>query len=73
MKKSHKEILNRIEKVLSQPGAEHLRFWQAMYNIDLVVENNRFDKNGDIELPITIKDDYNISDEELLKRIKYSV
>jgi len=70
MKKSHKEILKRIEKELSKPEAEHLRFWQAMYNIDLVIENNYFDEKGDIVLPITIKDDYSISDKDLLKRIK---
>lgn len=73
MKQSHKDILNKIETYLSEPGAEHLRFWQALYNMNVVKENKRFDEKEEIVLPITIKDDYNISDEALLKRIKTNV
>lgn len=67
MKKEHKEILTRIETMLSQPGAENLRFWQAMRNCDLIVY-----KGGPVEgyKPV---DDYNLSDENLLKRLKYNV
>ena len=70
MKESHREILNKIEVYLEQPGADHLRFWQALYGMGVVEENKRFDERGEIVLPITIKDDFNISDEALLKRIK---
>lgn len=70
MKASHREILDKIETYLEQPGAEHLRFWQALYGMGVVKENKRFDERGEIILPITITDDFNISDEALLKRIK---
>jgi len=70
MKKTHREIMNKLETYLNQEGSEHLRFWQALYNCDMVIENKRMDRDNKIILPITIKDDYNISDNELIKRLK---
>lgn len=69
MKQSHKEILNKLEGYLNREGSEHLRFWQALYNCDMLIENRKLDGEDEITLPITIKDDYNISDEVLLKRL----
>lgn len=67
MKQEHKEILDKIEKYLSQPGAEHLRFWQALFGMNVVrFEDEKPLPDGNYR----IKDDYNISDNELLKRIK---
>lgn len=69
MKPEHRQILDKLEDYLNHPGAEHLRFWQALYNMDVVV----FDKSTPDNEPFTIKDDHNISDKALLKRIKYHV
>ena len=66
MKQSHKEILVKIEKYLSSPGVEHLRFWQALRNCNIICYE---EKSNSHEVP-NVKDDYNISDNELLKRIK---
>lgn len=70
MKTEHKQILKKIEKYLSQPGCEHLRFWQAMRNMD-IIKFEEIRKHNDSRWneskPI---DDYNISDEDLLKRIR---
>lgn len=68
MKKEHKEILNKIEKYLSQPGSEHLRFWQALRNIDVIKFEESGVNNSNYKYPKPI-DDYNISDKELLNRI----
>ncbi len=68
MKQSHKEILSKIESYLSQPGAEHLRFWQALYNMHIVVpEDAEWTKES---IGIDIKDDHNISDASLIARIE---
>jgi hypothetical protein len=70
MKKEHREILNKIEKYLEQPGVEHLRFWQAMRNCNLIefkevkIHN---DSQWNDYVPV---DDYNTTDERLLKRLK---
>lgn len=65
MKQSHKEILDKIEKYLDRPGSEHLRFWQALFNMNIVEFKSDPQENGNYQ----IKDDHNISDEKLLKRI----
>ena len=65
MKKEHRLILNKIEKYLGRPGAEHLRFWQALYNLDIT--RGEWDAKTTI---MQIKDDHSVSDEDLLKRIK---
>lgn len=67
MKKEHREILNKIEEYLEQPGVEELRFFQALFNINLIkFEDIPYISNGVYQ----IKDDYNISDDALLKRMK---
>ncbi|MFT6125766.1 MAG: hypothetical protein ACJAVA_000207 [Flavobacteriaceae bacterium] len=70
MKKEHREILDKIEEYLEQPGAEHLRFWQAMRNCNLI-EFKEVKVHNDSQwnefIPV---DDYNIADEKLLKRIE---
>lgn len=66
MKKSHRDILSKIESYLSQPGAEHLRFWQAMRNCNIIEYE---DIEHDFGMEYRVVDDYNISDEALLKRI----
>lgn len=70
MKKEHKEILNKIEKYLKQPGSEHLRFWQAMRNIDVIKFEEIKTYNNSEWNECKPIDDYNISDEDLLKRIR---
>lgn len=52
MKKEHREILNLIEDYLSQDGAEHLRFTQALFNLDinqLATENLLVDNYNDLD------------------------
>ena len=66
MKAEHEQILDKIKVYLSQPGAEHLRFWQALYNMDIVVFEDNMNKEG----TYSIKDDHNISDQKLIDRIK---
>lgn len=67
MKPEHKKILNIIEEYLSQPEAEYLRFWQALRNIGLI-EYQEVDTG--IHLETQVVDDYNISDDKLLKRLE---
>lgn len=67
MKAEHKQILSKIEDYLNQPGSEYLRFWQAMRNMDLIVYN---DVDTHMHIERQVIDDYNISDEKLLKRLK---
>lgn len=57
MKTEHKAIMYLIEEYLEKNG-EHLRFWQALYNMGITV----FDGED-------ISDDYNISDQQLIERI----
>lgn len=66
MKLEHAQILNKLRDYLSQPGAENLRFWQALFNAGVIVFEDKPLPNGNYKL----KDDYNISDVALLKRIK---
>lgn len=63
MKDKHKAILFLIQEYLEKNG-EHLRFWQALYNLG-VIEGKIEDDDR-----LHIVDDYNISDEELLERVK---
>ena len=76
MKKEHKDILNKLEEYLSRPGAEHLRFWQAIYNIGIIESDLKtLPTRTSWELAGTtsvIRDEHNISDEKLFKRIKYN-
>lgn len=73
MKKSHRDILNKIEKYLKQPGAEQLRFWQALYGINIIRGELKVKQGNFWDAPdiiTVIKDDFNISDESLLKQMK---
>ena len=67
MKPEHKQILEKLEDYLSHPEAEHLRFWQALFNAEVVVFEDRPKQDG----LFSIKDDYNISDKKLLERLKH--
>ena len=67
MKKEHREILNKIEKYLERPGAEHLRFWQALRNCNVIEYE---DIEHDFGMEYRVVDDYNIADGKLLKRIE---
>lgn len=71
MKKSHREILDKIENYLEQPGSEHLRFWQALRGCNVVVYEEMYDPDSEYHTVIDYApvNDYNISDERLLKRI----
>ena len=62
MKKEHKEILNKIEDYLEQPGSEHLRFTQALYNLNIY---SQVEVGGCFFLV----DNYNDLDEWVLTRI----
>lgn len=64
MKQSHRNILNKLEDYLNQPGAEHLRFWQALYGCG-IIRGEMVDRENQI-----IIDDFNIKDEQLIKRIR---
>lgn len=64
MKAEHRKILDKIEKNLEQPGSQHLRFWQALFAFGVI--NNVVRPDGTCD----IVDDFNVSDEILLKRIK---
>ena len=66
MKAEHRQILNKIEKFLEQPGGNQLRFWQALFGANVIKFRDKPDANGNYR----IQDDYNMSDEELLKRIR---
>ena len=73
MKPEHRQILNKIEEYLKQPGAEHLRFWQALYGMGVIKGEMKIKQAFHFEMPELITeiiDDFNISDEVLLKRIK---
>lgn len=65
MKHEHRMILAEIEKYLDRPGAHHLRFWQALYNCGIIQK-----EINSVDLEWNVSDDYNLSDEALLKRIK---
>lgn len=66
MKESHREILNKIEEYLEQDGSEHLRFWQALRNMNLIEYQDTYTGK---HLEVQVVDDYDISDKALLKRI----
>jgi len=65
MKKEHRVIIDQIEKYFEQPDAEHLRFWQGLFNMGVVVFENQINE----AFNYSIDDDYNISDKNLIKRI----
>lgn len=67
MKVEHRQILDKIEEYLKQPGSEHLRFWQALFNIDVISPSDVANPYG----VFLIKDDYNIDDKKLLNKIKF--
>ena len=64
-KPSHKIIITKIVKYLNSSGAEHLRFWQALYNMNIVskIDIGRVNE-------FRIKDDHNISDKKLIERLR---
>ena len=64
IKPEHKEILNLIERYLSQEGGQHIRFTQALFNLSITEFK---DNNPENE---ALKDNYNDSDEKVLKKIK---
>lgn len=74
MTSKHREILDKLEEYLNQPGAEHLRFWQALYGAGVIkgdLKTSSFISTPDIpEAVLVIRDDFNLSDNELLKRMK---
>lgn len=73
MKAEHRKILDKIENYLEKPGAENLRFWQALYNMNVIRQELESVPStklwGTPELLPRIVDDHNISDAALLKRI----
>ena len=68
LKPEHKEILDLIENYLLNDDGHHLRFSQALFNLDI----NQFpiDKNGQVLLSSSLRDIYNDSDELIIDRIK---
>jgi len=69
LKKEHREILNLLEEYFSLKGADHLRFGQGLFNLDI----NQFYVNpqtGQMELNNYLRDIYNDSDTEIIKRMK---
>ena len=67
MKIEHKIILDLLHIYFSQNGAEDLRFWQGLYNCG-IIRSETFDTGVEVEQYIL--DDYNISDEKLIKKLK---
>lgn len=67
MKKEHEIILDKITSYLSEPGSEHLRFWQALYNMKIIKMHIVDERIPDIR----VIDDHNISDKDLIERIKW--
>lgn len=63
MKDSHRKILDLIEEYLSQDGAEHLRFTQALYNLNIY---SQVECGGGFFL----EDNYNDLDSWVISRIK---
>lgn len=61
MTEEAKTILNTIEKYLKDNP--DIRFTQALFNLDI---NEFLDK----QLPLGFRDNYNDTDEKVLKRIK---
>lgn len=66
MNPKHKEILDKLEDYLNRPNVDQLRFWQALRNCNIICFKDIPNKKGIFD----VVDDYNISDDELLKRIK---
>lgn len=66
MKKQHREILDLIEQYLSQEGAEHLRFTQALYNLDIY-------KQVEVGGSFFLADNYNDLDSWVIGRIKKAI
>ena len=67
MKKSHRDVMDKLEEYFSQEGSQHLRFFQGLRNCNLI-EYHTVDTG--IHLDTQIVDDYNIEDSKLIKRIK---
>lgn len=67
MKLEHALILKKLEDYFEQDGAEHLRFFQGLYNIGIIRTES---VNTAFGTEVKIKDDYNIKDNELIKNIK---
>lgn len=66
MKKEHEIILDKITSYLSKPGSEHLRFWQALYNLG-IIKIHTIDTG--IHFESWVRDDHNISDKDLIERM----
>lgn len=67
MKLEHALILKKLEEYFEQDGADKLRFWQGLYNAE-VIREEKVDRGNYIDY--VIKDDYNIKDSEILNNIK---
>jgi hypothetical protein len=63
LKKEHKDILNLLEEYLSKEGHHHLRFTQALFILG-VSEFAGEPDNG------VFRDNFNDSDEKIIKKIK---
>jgi hypothetical protein len=63
MKAKHREILDLLEEYLSQEGAEHLRFTQALYNLNIYSQ-------VEIGGSFFLVDNYNDLDSWVIQRIK---
>jgi len=67
MKYLHDLIIQEIIKYSEQKGVEELRFTQILFNIGIT----EFDNNQDPEsCGYLYRNNYNISDEEILKKIR---
>lgn len=61
MKKQHKKFIKKLKKFLREPGAEHQRITQALYNLGVTISAS---ERG------FYLDNYNESDEVILQRMK---
>lgn len=66
MKETHRKILNKLEEYLNKEGSEHLRFTQALFNIDI---NSQVQN----ECGFFFRDNHNDADIQVLHRISKHV
>jgi len=70
MKNEHKEIIDKITEYFNRTECNDLRFWQGLRNMDIIRYEETYRHPNPIHNTFNPVDDYNISDERLLKRIK---
>lgn len=68
--KKHQEIINSLIEYLSKEGNEHLRFTQALFILGVNNFNNPSNPEKDNCL---FQDNYNVSDDKILKTIKEKI